>query len=136
MKGNRVFNNYMYAWKLVTSKAPGMAVVNISLQIATRLFGILNSVCFLNRVLAAMEAQRSFGYIAGIAIVFLVARFVLLLISNWYDYIYKEDKSLVISAALDEMLFKKASKMSLCNYETPEFYNKYQLAKKRQIMQC
>ena len=130
MKGNRVFDNYMYALKLVTSKAPWMAAVNISLQIATRLFGILNSVWFLNRVLAAMEAKRSFGYIAGIAIVFLVARFVLLLISNWYDYIYKEDKSLVISAALDEMLFRKASKMPLCNYETPEFYNKYQLAKK------
>lgn len=130
MKGNKVFNNYMYALKLVSSKAPGLAAANISLQIATKLFGILNSVWFLNQVLAAMEAQRSFGYIAGIALIFLAARFVLLLISNWYDYIYKEDKSLVISAALDEMLFQKASKMPLCNYEDPEFYNKYQLAKK------
>lgn len=130
MKAKGFLSNYAYALKLIASKAPGWAAVNISLQIATKVFGILNSVWFLNRVLAALEAQRSFGYIAGIALAFLAVRFVLLLLENWYNYVYKEDRGLVVSAALDELLFDKASAMPLRCYEDPEFFDRYQLARR------
>lgn len=123
-----VIKNVIYAVKTVSKAHALLIPAAVVAQTATEVFTLFfKGVLFLRILLNIIQGNMSFEYFAKVLLLFFAVGVVYEVIIIASDYIQNVGWKRVYKG-LNNRIFEKASKVDVCCYEDPAFYDAYQRA--------
>lgn len=120
----RVFENNLFALKLIHEAAPFLTAALIIDAILQSLISVISNAYLLRYAINGIEEGLTFSRIATIVIIWMAVRIVFYIANAIFNYKYVNIASLKVSELVSRRLLEHAEKCDLDCYENPEFYDK------------
>ena len=120
----RVFENNLFALKLIHEAAPFLTAAFIIDAILQSLINVISNAYLLRYAINGIEEGLTFSRIATIVIIWMAVRIVFYIANAVFNYKYVNIASLKVSELVSRRLLEHAEKCDLDCYENPEFYDK------------
>ena len=120
----RVFENNLFALKLIHEAAPFLTAALIIDAILQSLINVISNAYLLRYAINGIEEGLTFSRIATVVLIWMAVRIVFYIVNAVFDHKYVNIASLKVSELVSRRLLEHAEKCDLDCYENPEFYDK------------
>ncbi len=120
----RVFENNLFALKLIHEAAPFLTAAFIIDSILQSLINVISNAYLLRYAINGIEEGLTFSRITTVILIWMAVRIVFWIAKQFFNYKYVNIASLKVSELVSRRLLEHAEKCDLDCYENPEFYDK------------
>ena len=120
----RVFENNLFALKLIHEAAPFLTAAFIIDSILQSLINVISNAYLLRYAINGIEEGLTFSRITTVILIWMAVRIAYWIAKQFFNYKYVNNASLKVSELVNRRLLEHAEKCDLDCYENPEFYDK------------